>query len=253
LSQAITIREDSDVHQESQAIHMPERATLIHIGEGPTDSRTSLALPPDLLEQVRKRVRILALLLLAAFAFDLVFAVGTVISLLLTGGSVSAALVEDGTLFYLGNVVAVAASLVLWWAAGNRRVSPSRLLTLGLGYEILVCFIIAIAALWGHYREMGFLPNVTWVPVVVILFPVLLPGPPRIAIGLQWRPQRSRSCSRTSVPGLSTGWVARWLPRAGREAINWKNCWGRAGWERYGALDTVCWPGLLPSNSLSKI
>lgn len=158
---------------------MPEHATLIHVAEGPTDSRISLALPPDLLEQVRKRVRILALLLLAAFSIDLVFAAWTVISLLLSGGSLSAGLVEDGTLFYIGNVVALAASVVLWWAAGNPRVSPSRLLTLGLVYEILVCFIIAIAALWGHYREFGFLPNVTWVPVVVILFPVLLPGPPR--------------------------------------------------------------------------
>ena len=158
---------------------MREQATLLHVAEGPTDSRISLALPPDLLKQVRRRVRILALLLLAAFASDLVFAVGSVISLLLAGGSVSAALVEDGTLFYLANVVAVAASLVLWWAAGSQRVSPSRLLMLGLGYEVLVCFMIAIANLWGFYQQTGFLPNLTWVPVVVILFPVLLPGPPR--------------------------------------------------------------------------
>ena len=158
---------------------MPEGATHFQILEGPTDSSISSALPPDLMEQVRRRVRILALLLLAAFGSDLVFAVGSAISLLRTGGSLSAALVEDGTLSYLANVVAVAASLVLWWAAGNRRVSPSRLLTLGLGYEVLVCFLIAIGTFWGHYRELGFLPNLTWVPVVVILFPVLLPGPPR--------------------------------------------------------------------------
>jgi serine/threonine-protein kinase len=157
---------------------MPERATLFHVAEGPTDSSISLALPPDLVEQVRKRIRILALLLLAAFASDLVFAVGTAISLLLNDGSVLAVLVERGALL-IGNVIGVAASLVLWWAAGSRRVSPSRLLTLGLVYEILVCFIIAIATLWGHYLETGFLPNLTWVPVVVILFPVLLPGPPR--------------------------------------------------------------------------
>jgi len=155
---------------------MPEGATHFQILEGPTDSSISSALPPDLMEQVRRRVRILALLLLAAFGSDLVFAVGSAISLLRTGGSLSAALVEDGTLSYLANVVAVAASLVLWWAAGNRRVSPSRLLTLGLGYEVLVCFLIAIGTFWGHYRELGFLPNLTWVPVAVILFPVLLPG-----------------------------------------------------------------------------
>jgi serine/threonine-protein kinase len=157
---------------------MSEHVNLFHVAEGPPDSSISSALPPDLLEQVRKRVRILALLLLAAFALDLVFAVGTAISLLLTDGSVPAVLVERGALLF-GNVIGVTASLVLWWAAGSRRVSSSRLLTLGLGYEILVCFIIAIATLWGHYLETGFLPNLTWVPVVVILFPMLLPGPPR--------------------------------------------------------------------------
>jgi len=157
---------------------MSERATVFQVAEGPTGSSLSSALPPDLLEQVRKRVRILALLLLAAFASDLVFAIGTAISLLLNDGSVLAVLVERGALL-IGNVIGVAASLILWWAAGSGRVSPSRLLTLGLGYEILVCFIIAIATLWGHYLETGFLPNLTWVPVVVILFPVLLPGPPR--------------------------------------------------------------------------
>ena len=157
---------------------MPEGATHLQIAEGPTDSSISLALPPDLLEQVRKRLRILALLALAAFGLELVIAIGTAISLLLTDGSLPPGLIEREAA-HVANVIAVAASLVLWWAAGSQRVSPSRLLTLGLGYEVLVCFIIAIASLWGHYRELGVLPNLTWVPMVVILFPTLLPGPPR--------------------------------------------------------------------------
>jgi hypothetical protein len=157
---------------------MPEGATHFQVAEGTTDSSLSLALPPDLLEQVRKRVRILALLLLTAFGLELVIAVGTAISLLLTEGSLPAGLIEREAA-HVANLVAVAASLILWWAAGSRRVSPSRLLTLGLGYEVLVCSIIAIAFLWGQFREYGVLPNLTWVPVVVILFPTLLPGPPR--------------------------------------------------------------------------
>ena len=155
-----------------------QRATLVHVADGPTDSSISLALPPDLLEQVRKRIRILALLLLAAFGIELVVAVGTAISLLLTDGSLPPGLIKREAA-HVVNVIAVAASLVLWWAAGSRRVSPSRLLTLGLGYEVLVCSILAIGTLWGYYREIGILPNLTWVPVIVILFPTLLPGPPR--------------------------------------------------------------------------
>ncbi len=263
---------------------MREQATLLHVAEGPTDSRISLALPPDLLKQVRKRVRILALLLLAAFASDLVFAVGSVISLLLTGGSVSAALVEDGTLFYLANVVAVAASLVLWWAAGSQRVSPSRLLTLGLGYEVLVCFMIAIANSVGTLSRAGFLPNLTWVPVVVILFPVLLPGPPRkmlvgsilaastvpIALALldvSGRVVADPQSYRTARGGLSVRGRVRVRQCQGRlRAGSRGGCRAQGGKLPIGGIagagrdgrgmarpTPVCWPGPLPSSSSSKI
>jgi eukaryotic-like serine/threonine-protein kinase len=159
-------------------IHMTEGATHLQVPGDPTDSSISLALPQDLLDQVRKRVRVLALLLLAAFGSDLVIALVRVGASLVRVGSVPAELLEEGTLLP-ANIAAVVASLALWWAAGNRRVSPSRLLTLGLAYEVLVCCIIAVAGLWGRYSETGVLPALTWVPVVVILFPTVLPGPPR--------------------------------------------------------------------------
>ncbi|MDP2470839.1 MAG: serine/threonine-protein kinase [Candidatus Palauibacterales bacterium] len=157
---------------------MPESATLVHVTGTSPDLSISSGLPPDLLEQVRKRVRVLALLLLAAFGSDLVIALGIALSSLFRAGSLPPVAAGEGSLLF-ANVLAVAASLTLWWAAGKSRVSPSRLLTLGLGYEVLICFVIAVAFQWGHYRESGVVPSLTWVPVVVILFPTLLPGPPR--------------------------------------------------------------------------
>src|SRR5439155_22315316 len=32
--------------------------------------------------------------------------------------------------------------------------------------------------MWQHYIDRGFLPTLTWVPAVIILFPLILHGPP---------------------------------------------------------------------------
>lgn len=49
---------------------MHEHVTLLHPDDHPQDRGASSGLPPDLLEQVRSRVRLLALLMLFAFALD---------------------------------------------------------------------------------------------------------------------------------------------------------------------------------------
>jgi serine/threonine-protein kinase len=76
-------------------------------------------------------------------------------------------------------VVAVAASAGLWWVARSHRVSATRLHTLGLAYEVAICFVIAAITFWQYYAVNLMLPNLTWVPVVIILFPLIMPGPPR--------------------------------------------------------------------------
>jgi serine/threonine protein kinase len=66
----------------------------------------------------------------------------------------------------------------VWWAARSPRVSASRLHTLGLAYEIAICFIIATITFWQYYLVNGILPNLTWVRVVIVLFPLIMPGSP---------------------------------------------------------------------------
>ena len=99
---------------------MQEHVTLLGPSELPFDGRgLSSSLPPDLLEQVRGRVRLLALLLLIAFSFDplisfAMWAIATVAGYPVILGQLGFRLLDLG---------AVATSGALWWAARQRAVT----------------------------------------------------------------------------------------------------------------------------------
>jgi serine/threonine-protein kinase len=159
---------------------MDDQVTLLRPEAPSKDARPGSlsSLPPDLLEQIRGRVRLLALFLTIGFAIDPV---------LYFAGYGAAALAEvplrpdfyKRLPFQWANLGAMAASATVWAVTRHRQILPSRLLTLGLIYEVVICFVIAVGTIWEYYVVKGFLPSMTWVPVVVILFPVILPGPPR--------------------------------------------------------------------------
>jgi serine/threonine-protein kinase len=159
---------------------MQEHATLIRPeAAGASDSRPiSSALPPDLLDRVRGRVRLLAVLLFAAFVFDPLLLSGFLITSAITGKQIPNDVFATSWFQWM-NLSAAFASAGLWWLAGNRRVSASRLVALGLVYEVAVCLVISTATYWQFYISRHILPNLTWVPAVVIFFPLVLPGPPR--------------------------------------------------------------------------
>ena len=137
---------------------MHEHVTLMRPDASSGDPRRiSSALPRDLLEQVRGRVRLLALLVLAASAFDpLLFLVFWVVARV-TGQQLPAEFYA-GAPFRLAEVGTAAASAGLWWVARNRSVSLSRLYALGLAYEIVLCFTVAISNFWQFYQETGVIP-----------------------------------------------------------------------------------------------
>ena len=81
--------------------------------------------------------------------------------------------------FMTADLVLAFASAGLWWTARRAIVSPTRLHTLGLIYEVLVCFQIAYTNLWQWWLDKGSLPPLTWAPTVMVLFPLVMPGPPR--------------------------------------------------------------------------
>jgi eukaryotic-like serine/threonine-protein kinase len=156
---------------------MKDHVTLLRPDRRVADTGGLSSLPPDLLEQVRGRVRLLALLLLIAFGLDPLIYLSRLVLTAVLDLTPDADLATGGP-FQVINLGAVVVSAGLWWVARSDRVTPSRLHTLGLAYQITICFVIATASSWQYFIQQGTLPNLTWVPVVVILFPLIMPGPP---------------------------------------------------------------------------
>ncbi|MEO8078823.1 MAG: hypothetical protein ABI818_21045, partial [Acidobacteriota bacterium] len=156
---------------------MPDHVTLLRPDARSPVTRASSSLPQDLLEQVRGRVRLLAALLLFAFAFDPLLYFAALGYYAVQGIPVPANSFKSIG-FALVDIGAAAASAALWWFARSPRVTSSRLHTIGLAYEVAICFTIALTTYWGYYQGNHILPNLTWVPVVIVLFPLILPGPP---------------------------------------------------------------------------
>jgi eukaryotic-like serine/threonine-protein kinase len=158
---------------------MHEQVTLLGPHATPGATPRVSAMPRDLLDQVRGRVRLLAGLLLIGFALDpAIFLIGWTI------GTLSGMPVIFGNVgFVLTDCAVVLASFGVWWLAGEGRVSPSRLLTLGLVYEVAICFALAFTAYWQWTLDLGVVPPMTWVPAAIILFPLVMPGPPRRMLG----------------------------------------------------------------------
>jgi hypothetical protein len=134
----------------------------------------SSSFPSDLFEQARGRLRLLAGFFIVAFGFDLLIFVGGQVF----GGEQPVAAVKASQLQWV-NLGGALMSVGLWLAAKSRRISAARLHTLGLVYEMVVCFIAAMLTYWQYFLDTGLLPNLTWVPAIVIMFPLIMPGPPR--------------------------------------------------------------------------
>lgn len=148
-----------------------------------SDSGGVEALPPDLLEQVRGRVRLLAGVLFLAFIFDPVLYFGAWVIATFSGIPVDPDYLSRAYLQFPGLGAAIA-SAALWWLARSGRLSPTRLYTLGHLYEMVIAFLVAWVGNLDHYREFKHLPDLTWAPVIIILFALLLPGTPRRVLGV---------------------------------------------------------------------
>jgi serine/threonine-protein kinase len=161
----------------------------------------SASFPADLFEQARGRLRLLAMFFVVAFGFDLV--------LFLLGWALGADAPDPAVRvigFQWANLVAVVVSLGLWWAAGSRRVSAARLHTAGLIYEVALCAVVSALTYWQYNLDTGLLPNLTWVPAIVIMFPLIMPGPPR------------RMLMAAIVAGATAPLAMLWLDLTGRIA-----------------------------------
>ena len=119
--------------------------------------------------------------MLCAFAIDPILFFGGWAALTLNEGLPPPEFYRDAA-FYWADIGVVAGSAGLWWVARTRRVSATRLHIVGLLYEVAICFVIAFRTFWEYYRDTGILPNLTWAPFVIILFPLIMPAPPRLML-----------------------------------------------------------------------
>jgi serine/threonine-protein kinase len=161
---------------------MDQQVTLVHPGDrSRTDPGASSGLPRDLLEQMRGRVRLLALLMLAASSLDPLLFFGGWAVATVGGQALPPDFLRDAS-YYWSDVGVVAASAGLWAIARNVRIPVTRLRAIGLAYEVALCFVLALRTFGEYHRDTGLLPNLTWVPVIVILFPLIMPAPNRLML-----------------------------------------------------------------------
>jgi eukaryotic-like serine/threonine-protein kinase len=151
--------------------------TILMTGAGKPSSPLDDTFPADLFEQARGRLRLLTGFFIVAFGFDLSIFLGTLIYHAATHTAPEASVARLYP-FQVMNFGATVASVALWWAAGSHRVSAPRLHAAGLVFEVVVCFISALLSHWQGFLDTGRVPTLTWVPAIIIMFPLIMPGPP---------------------------------------------------------------------------
>lgn len=137
--------------------------------------RLSLSLSPDLLSQSVRRLRVLVLLY--AFTF---FMAGFVPNL------VSAA---DRSMFFgdpehwAPGVVSIAVALLVWALTFSTRLPLQRLMILGLCFEVVSSYGIALAEYLEPTRlNMNGWIGLSWVGIWTLLYTVVIPTRPRTAV-----------------------------------------------------------------------
>ncbi len=155
---------------------MKPNATIVRrSAAGPNRRTHPLTLPHDLLQKVRSRVKLVAILLMIGFIVDPAIHLVVWATSQMTGGA--SPTVE--ALPLATNLVAIAISLVVWAIARSPRVSQTRLLEVGLTFEVLICLVVSLDTHEYFLTQAGELPHLTWVIAIIILFPLIIPSPPR--------------------------------------------------------------------------
>ncbi|HEY6553715.1 MAG TPA: serine/threonine-protein kinase [Vicinamibacteria bacterium] len=129
------------------------------------------AMPVELLRQAARRLRDAGLGLAAAFAFSII-----VNNLMESAGFYSFAhpVIKN----VIAATMAVASAWVAWMAH-SRTLAPRQLLELSVAYEVAVALAISVG---DHLEPLAAdvpLANVSWVCVWIVIFPLVVPAPPR--------------------------------------------------------------------------
>ena len=109
----------------------------------------------------------------------------------------------------------VAVSVAVSWAAAGRRLSPAALVHLGLAYEVIVGLGIALQDNLGPVSLGRPLQNISWLAVLIVLFPLVVPSPPGRTLAASLV-----TASTWPLAFLVGIWLGNPLPPASEVALN---------------------------------
>ena len=158
------------------------KATLLRPESDPTGAgrrASSWTLPPDLRDEAVRRVRAVALIYAVAY-----FLANPALALITEAGR---ELLLSRTIFWLPPTLSIVGALLVAWLATRPGIPTRAKLYAGLAFEVLGSY--GIAASEYHditapimYRMGSSDFGVSWVAVWVMLFTVVVPAPPRLAL-----------------------------------------------------------------------
>jgi hypothetical protein len=131
------------------------------------------ALPDDLLREATSRLGILARVWAGLFGFGILMndLIAPLVDMPMRD------LIPWGRPADVVGVLSIALSLWLWRYTRGKSCQPRKALDLALGYEILLALGIGIVNQWEPHRLLA--GRLSWICVVVLLFPMIVPNTPR--------------------------------------------------------------------------
>jgi len=151
------------------------------------ESTTRLELPGELVHESRNRVRVAAAIGAGAYALFLAFEMSG-----LPGGTPLEHQIDR-----VHDIVGMGLCASLLLLASVRGLGDRSVLAAALALEVLLAALISIAGPWAAFVRTSFVPSLTWVIPIIILFPLLVPARPRTALAI------SMLCAVTMPAGLA--------------------------------------------------
>ncbi len=132
---------------------------------------------PDLLEKARARVQLIAWLMAG------VMVLGAIVDFIWAGFFMGEEVRQNIDAVWVASTIFVVAMTVgLLFASYSSRLTHVAVLHLALAYEVITCLFVATFVTWILIEMTGQLPYVSWVTPLIIMFPLIVPSPPRATL-----------------------------------------------------------------------
>jgi serine/threonine-protein kinase len=86
---------------------------------------------------------------------------------------------EVGAAVHLQHVLALGLALAVIVTARAKRITDVTALSVGLVYEVCLCWIVSFVAQHAAIEMVGRAPELTWASMIIVVFPMVIPLPPR--------------------------------------------------------------------------